>query len=107
MTEPDLLLLDEPAAGLDLGAREDLLARLTSLAAGPTPAIALVTHHLEEIPPGFGQALILAAGRVLASGPIESVVTGANLSAAFGLALQVEARDGRYRAWARPPTGGQ
>ena len=68
MTEPDLLLLDEPAAGLDLGAREDLLARLTVLAAGPTPAIALVTHHLEEIPAGFDRALILAAGRVLASG---------------------------------------
>ncbi len=107
MTEPDLLLLDEPAAGLDLGAREELLARLTSLAAGPTPAIALVTHHLEEIPPGFDQALILAAGRVLANGPIESVVTGANLSAAFGLGLQVEARDGRYRAWAGPPAGAQ
>jgi iron complex transport system ATP-binding protein len=105
MTEPDLLLLDEPAAGLDLGAREDLLARLTVLAAGPTPAIALVTHHLEEIPAGFDRALILAAGRVLASGSIETVVTGPNLSAAFGLALGVDARDGRYSARAAAGSG--
>jgi iron complex transport system ATP-binding protein len=105
MTEPDLLLLDEPAAGLDLGAREDLLVRLTGLAAGPTPAIALVTHHLEEIPAGFDRALILAAGRVLANGPIETIVTGPNLSAAFGLGLQVDARAGRYSARARTEPG--
>jgi iron complex transport system ATP-binding protein len=105
MTEPDLLLLDEPAAGLDLGAREDLLARLTGLAAGPTPAIALVTHHLEEIPAGFDRALILAAGRILANGPIETIVTGPNLSAAFGLGLQVDARAGRYSARARTEPG--
>ena len=98
MTEPDLLLLDEPAAGLDLGAREDLLARLTTLAAGPIPAIVLVTHHLEEIPAGFDQALVLRAGRVLAAGSIATVLTSANLSLAFGLPLQVDARAGRYAA---------
>jgi iron complex transport system ATP-binding protein len=98
MTEPDLLLLDEPAAGLDLGAREDLLSRLTTLAAGAIPAIVLVTHHLEEIPSGFDQALILRAGRVLAGGPIGTVLTSANLSAAFGLPLAVDARAGRYAA---------
>jgi iron complex transport system ATP-binding protein len=98
MAEPDLLLLDEPAAGLDLGAREDLLARLTDLAAGPTPAIVLVTHHLEEIPAGFDRALVLVAGRILASGPITTVLTAANLSAAFGLPLEVDVRRGRFAA---------
>ena len=86
MTEPDLILLDEPAAGLDLGAREDLADRLAGLAAGAgRPAIVLVTHHLEEIPVGFDRALVLKAGRMLAGGPIETVLTGSNLTAAFGL----------------------
>jgi iron complex transport system ATP-binding protein len=98
MTEPDLVLLDEPAAGLDLGAREDLLARLTEMAAGSVAAIALVTHHLEEIPAGFDRALVLTAGTVLASGPIEEVLTGACLSAAYGLPLAVDARAGRFSA---------
>ena len=103
MTEPDLLLLDEPAAGLDLGAREDLLTRLTELAAGPIAAIALVTHHLEEIPVGFDRALVLAAGQALADGPIERVLTDAILSRAYGLALVVERRAGRWSARARRP----
>jgi len=103
MTEPELLLLDEPAAGLDLGAREDLLGRLTTLAQGPIPAIVLVTHHLEEIPAGFDRALILRAGQVLAGGPIAGVLTSANLGAAFGLPLEVEARAGRYAARAAAP----
>jgi iron complex transport system ATP-binding protein len=98
MTEPDLLLLDEPAAGLDLGAREDLLARLTELAAGPTPAIVLVTHHLEEIPAGFDRALVLVAGRIVASGPIEAVLSGPVLSSAYGLTLAVDHRAGRFSA---------
>jgi len=101
MTEPDLVLLDEPAAGLDLGAREDLLGRLTATAAGPVPAIALVTHHLEEIPAGFDHALILVGGRVLAQGPIESVLTGSNLSVAYGLDLALDVRAGRFTARAR------
>ena len=98
MTEPDLLLLDEPAAGLDLGAREELLGRLTAMSAGPVPAIALVTHHLEEIPAGFDHALILVAGRVLEQGSIASVLTGASLSAAYGLDLAVDVRAGRFSA---------
>ena len=69
MTDPELLLLDEPAAGLDLGGREELVARLADLAADPdSPALVLVTHHVEEIPPGFSHCLILAEGRVLAAG---------------------------------------
>jgi iron complex transport system ATP-binding protein len=104
MTEPDLFLLDEPAAGLDLGAREDLLVRLTAMAADSVAAIILVTHHLKEIPAGFDRAVVLTAGTVLASGPIEEVLTGASLSAACGLPLEVDARAGRFSAWAGAST---
>ena len=100
MPDPDLLLLDEPAASLDLAARETLLADLTTLAAEPRPAgIVLVSHHLEEVPPGFDRALVLAAGRIVAAGPSERVLTGPVLSEAYGMPLLVERRDGR--AWAR------
>ena len=99
MPDPDLLLLDEPAAGLDLGAREDLVARLEALAAQPRPAaIALVTHHLEEVPRGFDRALLLASGRVVAVGGTADVIADAPLSAAYGLPLRVARRDGRYTA---------
>ena len=99
MTSPDLLLLDEPAAGLDLGAREDLIERLTALAGSPSPAgIAMVTHHLEEIPPGFGHALVLADGRCVAAGPVEAALSAATLSAAYGLDLHLEMAAGRYHA---------
>jgi iron complex transport system ATP-binding protein len=91
MTDPELLLLDEPAAGLDLGGREDLVARLSRLAMDPDSAtMVLVTHHVEEIPPGFTHALLLADGRVQASGLLSDVLTAENLSAAFGLPLIVE-----------------
>ncbi len=99
MTAPALLILDEPAAGLDLGARETLVERLASLAAEPSPAgIVLVTHHLEEIPPRFDRALVLADGRALAAGPIERTLTGTTLSSAYGTPLRVEATGGRYSA---------
>ena len=104
MPAPDLLILDEPAAGLDLGARERLLRDLERLAAASVPAsIVLVTHHVEEIPIGFRQALILSAGRSVAAGPIDEVLTGPTLSAAFGLPIEVHARDGRFRAWSVAP----
>ena len=96
MTNPELLLLDEPAAGLDLGAREDLAERLTGLAADDLAAIVLVSHHLEEIPKGFNRGLVLAGGRILAAGPIGAVLTGSNLSSAFGRPLVVDVRAGRY-----------
>ena len=100
MPDPELLLLDEPAASLDLGARETLLADLTDLAARPSPAaIVLVTHHVEEIPAGFSHALVLRAGTIVASGPIDEVLTGGILSRAFDLPIQLDRRDGR--AWAR------
>jgi iron complex transport system ATP-binding protein len=103
MTDPELLLLDEPAAGLDLGAREALLRLLTRLATAPgaSPSV-LVTHHVEEIPVGTTHALLLARGRVVAAGPVADVVTGPLLSRAFGIPLQVAAGGGRFAARATP-----
>ncbi len=100
--DPDLLLLDEPAAGLDLGGREGLMGRIAGLAADPSlGAIVLVTHHLEEIPAGFDRALVLADGRLLAAGPIETTLTDPILSRAYGLPLTVDRREGRYTARAQ------
>jgi len=100
MTDPELLLLDEPAASLDLGAREELLQLLGSYAVSPeSPAMVLVTHHVEEIPPGFTHALLLAGGQVKASGPIAEVITGERLTEVFGLDLVVStSENGRYAA---------
>jgi iron complex transport system ATP-binding protein len=99
LPDPELVLADEPSAGLDLRAREELVDAFAGLAAPARPAgIVLVTHHLEEIPPGFGHALILANGRVHAAGPIETVLLDATLSAAYGIPLRVEGRDGRWTA---------
>ena len=106
MTDPELLLLDEPAAGLDLGGREELVARLADLAADPdAPALVLVTHHVEEIPPGFSHCLILAEGEVVAAGLLADTMTAENLSTAFGQSIAVDTIDGRYfarRARSRP-----
>jgi iron complex transport system ATP-binding protein len=102
MTDPELLLLDEPAAGLDLGGREDLVSRLAALAADPdAPASVLVTHHVEEIPVGYSHGLLLREGGVVAAGLLDDVLTNENLSATFGLPLAVQRRRGRYTAWLR------
>ncbi|KWX67690.1 iron ABC transporter ATP-binding protein [Mycobacterium sp. NAZ190054] len=99
MTDPELLLLDEPAAGLDLGGREELVARMSDLAADPdAPALVLVTHHVEEIPPGFSHCLILSEGHVVASGLLTDVLTAENLSTAFGQSIALDYIDGRYFA---------
>ena len=100
MTDPELLLLDEPAASLDLGSREELLQLLGAYAASPdSPAMVVVTHHVEEIPPGFTHALLLANGKVAASGPIAEIITGEQLSEVFGLELLVStSENGRYAA---------
>ena len=99
MTDPELLLLDEPAAGLDLGGREELVARLADLAAdADSPAIVLVTHHVEEIPQGFSHALILSEGRVVDAGLLADVLTAENLSKAFGQSIALDVIDGRYFA---------
>ena len=99
MTDPELLLLDEPAAGLDLGGREELVAALAELAADPrSPVLVLVTHHVEEIPPGFTHVLLLRGGTVHAAGPVDEVLTAENLTGAFGVDLVVDHRDGRWSA---------
>jgi iron complex transport system ATP-binding protein len=100
MSEPGLLLLDEPTAGLDLAGREELVAGLGALAADPaTPATVLVTHHVEEIPDGFSHLMLLAEGRVTAAGPIDEVLDAERLSQCFGLPLGLERRHGRWWAW--------
>ena len=102
-TEPGVILLDEPTAALDLAGREELVANLDALAADPTTApLVLVTHHVEEIPPAFTHALLLRDGRVLAKGPIEECMNVETLSTCFGRALELDRRDGRWLAWARP-----
>jgi iron complex transport system ATP-binding protein len=99
MTDPELLLLDEPAAGLDLGGREELVARLADLAADPdAPATVLVTHHVEEIPQGFSHCLLLSEGVVVASGLLTDVLNSENLSRAFGQSIALDVIDGRYFA---------
>jgi iron complex transport system ATP-binding protein len=103
MTDPELLLLDEPAAGLDLGAREALLRLLTRLTGEGAPPTVLVTHHVEEIPAGTTHALLMSRGRVLAAGAIADVLTGPLLTQAFGIPLQVLSADGRWTARAAGP----
>ena len=99
MTDPELLLLDEPAASLDLGAREELVGLLGGFAsADSSPAIVMVTHHVEEIPPGFSHAMLLAHGEITAAGAIDEVITSENLSDAFGLPLVVTNENRRFTA---------
>jgi len=99
MTDPELLLLDEPTASLDLGSREELLQLLSGYAASPTtPAMVMVTHHVEEIPEGFTHVLLLREGRVVANGPIAETLTADALSEAFGMSIVLTADGGRYAA---------
>ncbi|MCG5215213.1 ABC transporter ATP-binding protein [Streptosporangium sp. KLBMP 9127] len=100
MPDPELLLLDEPAAGLDLGGREDLVRRLSGLAHDPkAPTMVLVTHHVEEVPSGFTHAMLLRHGSVVAQGPIDYVMTADNLSTTFNIPLTLDrGSDGRWYA---------
>jgi iron complex transport system ATP-binding protein len=105
MGSPELVLMDEPAAGLDLGARERLLDRLASLAGDPSvPPLVLVTHHLEEIPPGVTHAALMRGGRLVAAGRVGDVLTGEAVSSAFGVEVLVERRHGRWAARSRRST---
>ena len=102
MTDPEMLLLDEPAASLDLGGREELLELLGGYASDPrSPAIVMVTHHVEEIPLGFHNALLLADGAVAAQGALEEVLTSEQLSETFGVPVELTELDGRYSVRAR------
>ena len=102
LTDPGLVLLDEPTASLDLGGREAMVAALAELARDPSaPPMVMVTHHVDDIPQGFDHALVLREGRVVAAGPVSQALTSAVLTEAFGLPLQVDRRpDGRFTAWA-------
>ena len=103
MTDPGLVLLDEPSARLDLGGRESLVGVLASFVADPTsPPLVLVTHHVDEVPPGMTHALLLRDGRALVGGPIDDVLTADALSDCFDVPLVLERRaNGRFSAWAR------
>jgi iron complex transport system ATP-binding protein len=102
MTDPELLLLDEPAASLDLGAREELVGLLSGYASSPaSPAIVMVTHHVEEIPPGFTHVLLLDHGKIVAAGPLAEALTAETLTETFGMPIELTETDGRYAARAR------
>jgi iron complex transport system ATP-binding protein len=102
MPDPELILLDEPTAAVDLAGREALVAMLDELAADQAiPPIVFVTHHVEEIPPGFTHALLLRDGRICACGPLDRTLTAAALSDCFEIPLSLERHDGRWWAWAR------
>jgi len=99
MTDPELLLLDEPTASLDLGSREELLALLSGYASSPTtPAMLMVTHHVEEIPVGFTHVLLIRDGSVVAAGPIAETLTAEALGETFGMPITLSSEDGRYAA---------
>ena len=99
MIDPELLLLDEPTAGLDLGGREDLLSRFAAFASDTSsPVTVTVTHHIEEIPAGTTHALLLKDGKILSNGPIDQIVTSQNISALFGIHINVSAINGRFFA---------
>jgi iron complex transport system ATP-binding protein len=103
MTHPKLLLLDEAMTGLDLGARERLVGSLSELASDPaSPAVVLVTHHVEEIPPGFTHIVIMAEGKVLSRGPMETTLSADALSECFGQPLLLERTGDRFHAWSSP-----
>lgn len=102
MSDPELLLLDEPASSLDLGGREDLLKRIEVFSRDPfAPATVIVTHHIEEIPVGTTHALLLKEGKVVAQGEISTVISDSNLSIAYGIPIAVEVLNGRYFARAK------
>ena len=101
MSDPEILLLDEPAAGLDLGGREDILRRISQFAAEPTaPATVIVTHHIEEIPAGTTHVLLLQNGLAMRQGTIADNLTSEALTELYGIPISLEINRGRYFAQA-------
>ncbi len=99
MADPEVLLLDEPAAGLDLGGREDILHRITQYTSDEqSPVTIIVTHHIEEIPAGTTHALLLKDGIVAHAGPISQVLTEENITEVFGVSIQLQFNGSRYFA---------
>jgi iron complex transport system ATP-binding protein len=99
MSDPEILLLDEPASGLDLGGREDLLNRFDLLANDPfAPVTLIITHHIEEIPAGSTHALLLKSGKTVGSGAISNVITSENLSLAYDMPISVTMLNNRFTA---------
>lgn len=108
MSDPEILILDEPAAGLDVAGREDLVSRLANLAGNPeSPCLILVTHHVEEIPPNFSHTLLLSDGQVTAMGNVHDVIRSEPMSNAFKTPLDVEFGDDRWYARGRTPSRGR
>jgi iron complex transport system ATP-binding protein len=102
MIDPELLLLDEPTAGLDMGGREDLLTRFAAFATDErAPVTVTVTHHIEEIPAGTTHALLLKDGKVAVSGPVNQVITSQHVSGVFGIEMEVTSNNGRFYARAK------
>ncbi len=103
MTDPAVVLLDEPSARLDLGGRERLVGSLAALTTDPgAPPLVLVTHHVDEVPQGMTHVLLLRAGQIIGAGPIDDVLSGESLSECFEMPLTLDRRaDGRLSAWAR------
>ncbi len=100
MVDPELLILDEPTAGLDLGARETLVAALSEIMGDKSaPSVVMITHEIDEIAPGFTHVALLEGGRIVKAGPLQEVLNSENLSDTFGLPLTVVERDGRYWAY--------
>lgn len=99
MSDPELLLLDEPTAGLDLGGREDVLSRMAEMADDPgAPTTVMVTHHVEEIPRGTTHALLIRQGRLVAAGPVETTLTDDALTQTYQLPVRIDRHDGRWTA---------
>jgi iron complex transport system ATP-binding protein len=102
MTDPGIVLLDEPSARLDLGGREQLVGALGEMVKDPTaPPLVLITHHVDEVPPGITHALLLRNGQMMCAGPIDEVLTAASISECFSMSLHLERRpNGRLSAYA-------